>query len=85
MRLIKVDVEGHEPGVLRGMAQSVERGAIRHAIIEVSPGSQAEEIDTILRDWGKRVAALRIWRDGRWVSSPTIDITSRSDAVIDFA
>ena len=85
VRLIKVDVEGHEPGVLRGMAQSVKRGAIRHAIIEVSPGSQAEEIDTILRDWGKRVAALRIWRDGRWMPSRTINITSRSDAVIDFA
>ena len=85
LQLIKVDVEGHEPGVLRGMAQSVKRGAIRHAIIEVSPGSQAEEIDTILRDWGKRVAALRIWRDGRWMPSRTIDITFRSDAVIDFA
>ncbi len=85
VRLIKVDVEGHEPGVLRGMAQSVRRGAIRHAIIEVSPGDQVEKVNAILGDWGEAVARLRIWKDGRWVPSRSIDIVARSDAVIDFA
>ncbi|MGB3797323.1 MAG: FkbM family methyltransferase [Alteraurantiacibacter sp.] len=85
VRLIKVDVEGHEPGVLRGMTQTVRRGGIRHAVIEVSPGQQADEVNAILASWGDAVAGLRIWRDGAWVASDTIDLPARSDAVIDFA
>ncbi len=85
VRLVKVDVEGHEPGVLRGMAGGVKSGQIRHAIIEVSPGSHADEVNAILRDWGQSVVSLRVWQNGRWAPLRSIEIEARSDALIDFA
>lgn len=85
VKLVKVDVEGHEPGVLRGMTAGVQASLFRHAIVELSPGPQAAEVQAILDSWGDAVAALRTWNGKEWVRGRATDITARSDALIDFA
>jgi FkbM family methyltransferase len=56
VRLIKVDVQGHEPFVLAGMAETLRRNPDLVVLVEVGPellrsaGSSATEFVTFLRD-----------------------------------
>lgn len=44
-RLIKIDVEGHEPRVIAGAATSLAKGLVDALIIEVARGRQAGPVD----------------------------------------
>jgi len=56
--LLKIDVEGFEPNVLRGAAQSIQKGIIKHIYLEVCPsnlkavGSSVEELWNVCTDLG---------------------------------
>ena len=58
MRLIKVDVEGAELGVLRGLSGLLEADAVPYLIVEVTPeylvemGESEEDLLTFLGDYG---------------------------------
>lgn len=84
IRLIKIDVEGHEPAVLRGMDRLVREARVEHAIIEISPGEHAKNIQFILDDWGDHVRSLCCWVDQKWQNYLPTDLKQRSDALVTF-
>ena len=59
--LIKIDVEGHEPAVLRGMANQLE-GKRPALLIEVLSSGAADQVDRLTRPFGYVV--YRLDQDG---------------------
>jgi FkbM family methyltransferase len=55
--LIKIDVEGHEPAVLRGAGALIERGVVRHVIIE-EHGRYPTEASSLLERSGYTIFSL---------------------------
>jgi FkbM family methyltransferase len=55
--LMKIDVEGHEPAVLRGAASLLASGAIRHIVIE-EHGRYPTEATTLLEGFGYSIFTL---------------------------
>jgi FkbM family methyltransferase len=55
--LMKIDVEGHEPAVLRGASKLLEKGAIRHVVIE-EHGRYPTEATTLLEGFGYSIFSL---------------------------
>lgn len=59
--LVKIDVEGFEPNVLRGMRESMKAGKVRAILIEASPGwlnlnqSSPDELLELLKSSGYQV------------------------------
>jgi FkbM family methyltransferase len=82
VKLLKIDVEGHEASVLKGCAGLFERGLVRTAVVEVTAGEQAREISELLRDC--RARSVECWFDGRWCHSPLADIPRRTDVLVQF-
>ena len=82
IKLLKIDVEGHEASVLRGCAGLFARGLVRTAVVEVTAGEQAREISELLRGFGAR--SVECWLDGRWCHSSLADIPTRTDVLIHF-
>lgn len=84
IRLIKIDVEGHEPEVLLGMDRIVHDRRLQYAILEISPGGHAASIDKILNGWGRRVKSVSCWIDGVWQGYALSDVAYRSDVLVAF-
>ena len=82
IRLLKIDVEGHEASVLAGSARLFEVGRVQTAVVEVTAGQQAHEISELLRRFHAR--SVECWLDGRWCQSPLADIPNRTDVLVQF-
>lgn len=79
IRLLKIDVEGHEVAVLKGCAKLLAEGRVGTAIIEVTEGPQAEEIDAILKPLNASVAC---WLDDAWQDIPVAKLPYRTDIMV---
>jgi FkbM family methyltransferase len=77
---LKIDVEGHELPVLRGLRQSLESGRVRRLIVEVTPGADAAAINDILSRCARRVEC---WVDGAWRNENIMSLTQRTDVFAD--
>lgn len=84
VRLIKIDVEGHEVEVLSGMLNSIQNRLIQHAIIEVSPGEIAKMIHGLLEDLTERILSVRCWVNGQWVKTMVSNLEHRTDVHVSF-
>ena len=82
IRMMKVDVEGHEASVLEGCAPWLAEGRVEHFIIEVRPGDQARRIDEQLRPLGGQI---RYWLDDAWREVGPEHLSSRTDAWVALA
>jgi FkbM family methyltransferase len=83
IQLLKIDVEGHETVVLEGCAELLRSGRVRMAVIEVTAGEQAREIDALLTELGAR--SIECWLDDRWSGAPVSEIPRRTDVRVRFA
>lgn len=83
--LVKIDVEGHEPFVLAGMAETVERGMVRAMILEVMPGELGADVQSRLDRWSDRIETVQSWVDGRWQEILPRDLAHRTDTLVRFA
>ena len=81
IRLMKVDVEGHEVHVLRGCERLVAARRIECMLIEVFPGESAREVDEIVTSWG---AKPKVWLDRAWRDLPLRDLPYCTDILVDF-
>lgn len=77
---LKIDVEGHELPVLRGLRQSLTAGRVARMVIEVTPGANAAEISEILSNCAERVEC---WVNGRWRNQKIMSLTERTDIFVD--
>ncbi len=80
VNFLKVDVEGHELPVLRGLRQSLITKRIARLVIEVTPGGDAVEIEKILSKCARRVEC---WVDGRWRRQSITSLTERTDVFVE--
>jgi FkbM family methyltransferase len=80
LALVKIDVEGHEPAVLRGFAPWLEERRIAALLVEVSPrwGGTAvfDEIEALA---GPAYRAFACREVGRFVRHPTLVSVGRDD------
>jgi FkbM family methyltransferase len=81
IKLLKIDVEGHEPEVLRGSIDFFMSGIAKFVVLEVFPGGCAREIAEILEGFDVDVDC---WIDGEWRDSPVEEITHLTDILIRF-
>jgi FkbM family methyltransferase len=81
VRLLKMDVEGHEIPALKGLAPLLAARAIGTAVVEVESGENAKAIDEMIRPWGARAS---YFLDGRWHARPIGEIPCRTDIRLDF-
>jgi FkbM family methyltransferase len=77
---LKIDVEGHELSVLRGLRESLRLGRIRRIVVEVSPGADVAEIEDILEVCAGPTAC---WIDGAWRPQRISTLSGRTDVVVD--
>jgi FkbM family methyltransferase len=76
----KIDVEGHELRVLRGLKQTLAAGRVEKLVIEVTPGSDAEEMEAILATHAR---CMECWVDGEWRAQSIRDLKERTDVFVD--
>lgn len=81
IRVMKIDVEGHEAQVLIGCERLVAAGRIQCMLIEVLPGNVASEVGVILERWG---AMVTVWLDDAWRRMPVTEIPYRTDVLAEF-
>jgi FkbM family methyltransferase len=79
VKLLKIDVEGHEPEVLAGCFDLFARGMVQFAIIEVNAGEHANQIARILNIVG---ASAQSWLDEKWQSIQIAEIPHRTDILV---
>lgn len=84
IRLVKIDVEGHEIEVLSGMIRSIEKRLIQHAVIEVSPGDIATKFQEILDNHSGSISRVRCWVDGQWITTKVSSLEHRTDVHVSF-
>jgi FkbM family methyltransferase len=78
---LKIDVEGHELPVLRGLRQMLQLGLVSRLVVEVTPGGDACEIDDLLSIHAQRIEC---WVDGTWRPSKISQLTARTDVFVSF-
>lgn len=77
VKLLKMDIEGHELPALRGLRRLISTGVIRHMVVEVMPASNAGELDELLRPDRNRCLAFV---GNTWLPLDTFhDVTHRVD------
>jgi hypothetical protein len=81
IKLLKLDVEGHEAAVLRGSVELLASGRVHAVVLEVTPGETAATIDEVLR---RLDATVESWLDGRWQPCPVAEIPYRTDILVRF-
>ncbi len=77
---LKIDVEGHELSVLRGLQQSLGAKRVQRLVVEVTPGPDAVEINEILSNCARHVEC---WVDGAWRNQSIMSLTERTDVFAD--
>lgn len=80
IRLLKIDVEGHEAHVLRGCQQLVQEGRVECILTEVSREG-AVQVEEILGSWNARA---KVWLDGRWRDMPVSEVPYCTDVLVEF-
>jgi hypothetical protein len=73
---LKIDVEGHELAVLRGLRESLRNGLISRLVIEITPGVDACELEDLIINHAHRIDC---WVDGAWRQTRIRDLTARTD------
>jgi FkbM family methyltransferase len=81
IKLVKIDVEGHEAEVLRGSIDFLASGIVKFVVLEVTPGAIALEIAEILRGFD---VIVDCWIEGEWRAFPVEEIPYRTDILIRF-
>lgn len=81
IRVLKIDVEGHEVQVLRGCERLVREGRVECMLVEVFAGEHAVEVEEILARWNARATA---WLDGKWTKMPISRIPYCTDILVEF-
>jgi FkbM family methyltransferase len=76
---LKIDVEGHELPVLRGLCESLRSGLVSRLVVEITPGSQAYEIEDLLMPYAQRVDC---WIEGAWRRDKISSLRARTDVFI---
>jgi FkbM family methyltransferase len=76
VKLLKVDVEGHELAVVSGAERSLRESRFRNIVVEVTPGPHAIEIQRRL----EKVSSHPLcWLDDAWRSISLADLPRRTD------
>ena len=78
---LKIDVEGHELPVLRGLQRSVRERRIARLVVEVTPGPGAVEINDILSSLPSRT---KCWLRGEWRPEKITALAERTDVYVEF-
>lgn len=81
VKLLKIDVEGHETAVLRGCLDDLKRGTVAALVIEVTDGEPAAEVADLLRGVASSTAC---WLEGAWRERPIETIPYRTDVLVKF-
>lgn len=81
IKLLKVDVEGHEAAVLSACLPLFAAGRVHAAVVEVTPGESAAEIAAIFR---RCEASVRCWVENDWVEVAVDEIPWRTDVLATF-
>ena len=80
---VKIDVQGFEPEVLRGMGETLARNPGVHVAVEIMPAAIAElgfDPDAFLEELATRLPAMAILeRDGRLVATDVAGILARTE------
>lgn len=84
IRLVKIDVEGHEFEALAGMQELLSSGRIEHAIIEVTPGEPAMAVSSLLNRHRDQIEKILCWVDGRWIEAAVGEMEHRTDIHVHF-
>jgi FkbM family methyltransferase len=79
--LAKIDVEGHELPVIEGARSAMRSGKIRRMVIEITPGTDAAAISTILIE---HRALVRPWINRRWADISLKNLPFRTDVFVEF-
>jgi FkbM family methyltransferase len=82
IKLLKIDVEGHEPAVLTGCLDCLRQGRVHTAIIEINAGEHARQVADIL---SRTTATAQCWLDGTWQATPVAEVPHRTDILVRFA
>jgi FkbM family methyltransferase len=83
LKLIKIDVEGFEPHVLKGLTNTVCRRLVKYIIMEVQPGEHARAVDSIVSGWGDSVLKTLCWIDNSWQPISPSKLTHQTDALLE--
>jgi len=81
IKLLKIDVEGHETQVIAGAMHSLQSGKVQHLVIEVTPGKDAESIGQVLADLK---VEPRTWVGDSWKPVPVSQLEHRTDVWVSF-
>jgi FkbM family methyltransferase len=81
IKLMKVDVEGHEVEVVRGAERTIRSGRLSAMVVEVTPGAAARELEALLASLG---ADAECWLDGAWRRVPVGGLPHRTDVLARF-
>lgn len=81
VRLLKIDVEGHEYQALRGCEGLLSAGLVDHLIIEVTPGDKLHEIGRLLE---KYKGTYECWVGGKWNKLALAALSQRTDIKVCF-
>lgn len=82
IKLVKIDVEGHEAAVVGACIPLFMSGRVRAVVIEVTAGDEACVIARLIEQMG---ATPRCWLDGAWADIPVAEIPRRTDVLLRFA
>ena len=81
VRLLKMDVEGHEIPALKGLSPLLAARTIGTAVIEVESGDNAKSIDEMISAWGAKGS---YFLGEKWHARPISEIPCRTDIRVDF-
>jgi FkbM family methyltransferase len=84
IKLVKIDVEGFEVPVLKGVAALLQSGAVRAAVVEVTAGEQAREVESIFGDLHPQPRSVECWLEGSWKPLRVSQIPHRTDILVKF-
>ncbi len=81
VKVLKVDVEGHELPAIIGAHQLISSRAVENLIIEVTPGEDASRLEQLIAPYAR---SIRVWLYGQWTEMPITSLPTRTDVWIRF-
>jgi FkbM family methyltransferase len=81
IKMVKIDVEGHEMEVVSGAIDTIQSKRINHIIVEVTEGLNAKRLDCLLTQYAK---SIQIWNGYTWTFGRIQDIRFRTDVFVTF-
>lgn len=83
IRLMKVDIEGHESEAIAPLDPVLAGPGLDYLILEVFR-DEVPQIEEAMARWGDRVKRLTIWDGVQWAEQPLSSIDYRTDILIAF-